>query len=87
MACSGGNVSGRQHTLYRKLSTIMNNDRTETTKCVQKIAKIGDRANPNEKPDSKRPNIAALHCFGIISDNDDNATDVQLMRLPLTYAE
>ena len=46
-------------------------DSTLTPKCVSHTAKKGANANPKKNPDRIKPKDAALHCFGITSDNAD----------------
>ena len=52
----------------------------DVVKCEQKIANIGERENPTENPDNTNPNIGALHCFGMTSDNEDSAIAIQLIK-------
>ena len=47
---------------------------------MKNIASIGEKANPTEKTDNKRPKVGALHFGGTTSDNEDNAIVIQLTK-------
>ncbi len=57
-------------------------DIKDEVKWEQKIAITGDKANPIENPAKTNPNIEDLHCLGITSDNEERATEIQLIIPP-----
>mmetsp|Transcript_19435 Transcript_19435/g.41012 ORF Transcript_19435/g.41012 Transcript_19435/m.41012 type:complete len:98 (-) Transcript_19435:649-942(-) len=75
---SGDSVSGRNTIAKMKPPTKMSNDKTETPKWLKQTAKIGDRANPIEKPAIRTPKEGARHKGGMTSDNAERATAIQL---------
>mmetsp|Transcript_380 Transcript_380/g.710 ORF Transcript_380/g.710 Transcript_380/m.710 type:complete len:141 (-) Transcript_380:333-755(-) len=81
LACaadSGESVSGMYKHAKIKPPTKMLNAKIDTIKWLMTTARIGDKANPNEKPASTIPNAGALHSDGITSDSEDKATAIQL---------